>query len=126
MIVFHFAPILTYCFYPGFVERVNQMKRAYYVTIVLATPIMKVMMLRFIMHKLEVVAIVAMPMRGIQRGEFIIFDLICFAFIILIFFVLTRRCPFLSSFADSAISMEVKMVKGHHLVRPLPRLNQLC
>ena len=59
------------------------MKRAYYVTIVLATPIMKVMMLRFIMHKLEVVAIVAMPMRGIQRGEFIIFDLICFAFIIL-------------------------------------------
>ena len=77
----------TNCFYPGFVERVNQMKRVYYVTIVLATPIMKVMMLRFIMHKLEVVAIVAMPMRGIQRGEFVIFVWI----FIFDLFVLNRR-----------------------------------
>lgn len=84
---------------------------------------MKVMMLRFIMHRLGVAVIAVMPMRGIQRGEFIIFDLLCFHYFD--FYVLNWRCPFLSSFADSAISMEVKMVKGHHLARPLPRLNQL-
>ena len=69
-------------FYTGFAEHVNQMKRVYYVTIVLATPIMKVMMLRFIMHKLGVAAIVAMPMRGIQRGEFIIFVWLCFHYFV--------------------------------------------
>ena len=52
------------------------MKRVYYVMIVLAIPIMKVMMLRFIMLKLGVAAIAVMPMRGIQRGEFIIFALL--------------------------------------------------
>lgn len=46
------------------------MKLVFYATIALVIPIMRGMMLRFIMHKLEDVAIVEMPMHGIQRGEY--------------------------------------------------------
>ena len=53
----------------GCVEHVNLMKRVYYATIALVIPIMRVMMLHFIMLRLEGAVIVEIPMRGIQRGE---------------------------------------------------------
>jgi hypothetical protein len=45
------------------------MKRVYYATIASVTPIMKGMMLHFIMLRREGAVIAGMPMRGIQRGE---------------------------------------------------------
>jgi hypothetical protein len=45
------------------------MKLVYYATIVLVIPIMRGMMLLFIMLRLGVVVTVGMPMHGIRRGE---------------------------------------------------------